>query len=204
MAIPIIFAITVHEFVHGWVASKLGDQTARLLGRLTLNPIKHMDPIGTVALPLFMILTIGIPFGWAKPVPVDWRNLNNPKKDMAWVAVAGPFANLLMLLAWSLVLLLNSAAGISSFGAVLLQQMAIVGIMINAILIALNMLPLPPLDGSRIVAAFLSPGLSIRYQKLERWGLLILIVLMFTGILGQILQPLVRIILSIVGAAVSG
>ena len=204
MAIPIIFAITVHEFAHGWVASKLGDQTARLLGRLTLNPIKHMDPIGTVALPLFMILTIGIPFGWAKPVPVDWRNLNNPKKDMAWVAVAGPFANLLMLLAWSLVLLLNSAAGISSFGAVLLQQMAIVGIMINAILIALNMLPLPPLDGSRIVAAFLSPGLSIRYQKLERWGLLILIVLMFTGILGQILQPLVRIILSIVGAAVSG
>ena len=204
MAIPIIFAITVHEFAHGWVASKLGDQTARLLGRLTLNPIKHMDPIGTVALPLFMILTIGIPFGWAKPVPVDWRNLNNPKKDMAWVAVAGPFANLLMLLAWSLVLLLNSAAGISSFGAVLLQQMAIVGIMITAILIALNMLPLPPLDGSRIVAAFLSPGLSIRYQKLERWGLLILIVLMFTGILGQILQPLVRIILSIVGAAVSG
>ena len=203
MAIPIIFAITVHEFAHGWVASKLGDQTARLLGRLTLNPIKHMDPIGTVALPLFMILTIGIPFGWAKPVPVDWRNLHNPKKDMAWVAVAGPFANLLMLFAWSLVLVVNSAAGISSYGALLLQQMAIVGIMINAVLIALNLLPLPPLDGSRIVAAFLSPSLSIQYQKLERWGLLILIVLMFTGILGRILQPLVGIILSIVGVAVS-
>ncbi|MFT5134425.1 MAG: Zn-dependent protease [Gammaproteobacteria bacterium] len=204
-AIPIIFAITVHEVAHGWVASKLGDQTAKLLGRLTLNPIKHMDPVGTVLLPLFMIVTTGMAFGWAKPVPVNWRNLNNPKRDMALVAVAGPAANLLMVIAWTLfILFVNTLPGVSPYTLYLLQEMAAVGIIINAVLIALNLLPLPPLDGSRIVAAFLSPAMALKYHQLERWGLLILVALMLTGVLSKILQPIVGLVLSLVSRLVSG
>jgi len=204
-AIPIIFAITVHEVAHGWVASKLGDQTARLLGRLTLNPLKHMDPIGTVLLPLFMIVTTGIAFGWAKPVPVDWRNLRQPKRDMALVAVAGPAANLVMLIIWTLfMMLVNQLPGISPYAMLLLHEMGTVGIIINIILIALNLLPLPPLDGSRIVAAFLSPAMAMKYHQLERWGLVILIVMMFTGVLGKILQPMVSLLLSLVEPLLAG
>lgn len=204
-AIPIIFAITVHEVAHGWVASKLGDQTARLMGRLTLNPIKHMDPIGTVLLPLIMIMSIGIAFGWAKPVPVDWRNLRQPKRDMALVAVAGPAANLCMLLMWALFLMLvNQLPGIPPYARLLLIEMSTVGIVINIILIALNLLPLPPLDGSRIVAAFLSPSLALKYHKLERWGLVILIVMMFTGVLGKILRPIINLLLTLVDTLLAG
>ncbi|MBT7951321.1 MAG: site-2 protease family protein [Gammaproteobacteria bacterium] len=198
-AIPIIFAITVHEVAHGWVASKLGDPTAKILGRLTLNPIKHMDPIGTVVLPLIMIILTPYAFGWAKPVPVDWRNLRQPRRDMALVAVAGPVANLLMLIFWSLFLVFVSSMSTSpSYLNQLLNEMAGVGIIINIVLIALNMLPLPPLDGSRIVAAFLSPSMAIKYQQLERWGLPILIVLIFTGVLGKILGPMIAFMLSLV------
>jgi len=202
-AVPIVFAITVHEVAHGWVASRLGDQTARMMGRLTLNPFTHMDPIGTVLLPLVMIITTGIAFGWAKPVPVDWRNLRNPKRDMALVAIAGPAANLLMLVLWVAILALTeNVPGEAGFGAVLLSEMAAVGIIINIILIVLNLLPLPPLDGSRVVAAFLSPAMAVRYHSLEKWGLLILVVLLFTGILGRILQPMVVFFLSLVDLAV--
>lgn len=204
-AIPIIFAITVHEVAHGWVASKLGDQTARLMGRLTLNPLKHMDPVGTVLLPLIMIMTMGIAFGWAKPVPVDWRNLRQPKRDMALVAVAGPAANLVMLIIWTLfMMLVNQLPGISPYVTLLLHEMGTVGIIINIILIALNLLPLPPLDGSRIVAAFLSPAMALKYHQLERWGLVILIVMMFTGVLSKILQPMVGLLLSLVEALLAG
>ncbi len=204
-AIPIIFAITVHEVAHGWVASKLGDQTAKMMGRLTLNPVRHIDPVGTILLPLMMILLTPYAFGWAKPVPVDWRNLRNPKRDMALVAVAGPCANLLMLLMWALFLMLmNHIPVIPAYAMLLLNEMAVVGIIINIILIVLNLIPLPPLDGSRIVAAFLSPPLAMRYHKLERWGLLILVALMFTGILGKILGPVVGLLLSIVEWLVSG
>lgn len=202
---PIIFAITVHEVAHGWVASKLGDQTARLLGRLTLNPLKHMDPIGTVLLPIFMIVTTGIAFGWAKPVPVDWRNLRQPKRDMALVAVAGPAANLVMLIIWTLfMMLVNQLPGISPYVMLLLHEMGTVGIIINIILIALNLLPLPPLDGSRIVAAFLSPAMAVKYHQLERWGLMILIIMMFTGVLGKILHPIVSLLLSLVEPLLAG
>lgn len=204
-AVPIIFAITVHEVAHGWVASKLGDQTARLMGRLTLNPLKHMDPIGTVLLPLVMIVTTGMAFGWAKPVPVDWRNLHQPKRDMALVAVAGPAANLVMLIIWTLFMMLVShLPGISPYVMLLLQEMGKVGIIINIILIALNLLPLPPLDGSRIVAAFLSPAMAVRYHQLERWGLMILIIMMFTGVLSKILQPMVSLLLSLVETLLAG
>jgi Zn-dependent protease len=198
-SIPIVFAITVHEVAHGWVASKLGDQTAKLLGRLTLNPIKHIDPIGTVVLPILMIVFTPYAFGWAKPVPVNWRNLGNPKRDMALVAVAGPLANFFMLVFWVLFLMITSNLSfLPSYSTLLLTEMASVGIIINIVLIVLNLLPLPPLDGSRIFAAFLSPAMAIKYGKLEQWGFPILVVLIFTGLLGKILAPMINMMLSFV------
>ena len=176
-AIPVVFAITVHEVAHGWVAGKLGDPTAKVMGRLTLNPVKHADPIGTVALPLLLIFLSVPPFGWAKPVPVDWRNLRQPRRDMAIVAAAGPAANLAMLLFWLLFLMLVKGTTSSSYFAYVLVQMATTGMAINLILIVLNLLPLPPLDGSRIVMAFLSPKWAAQYAKLEPWGIPILLLL---------------------------
>ena len=204
-AIPIIFAITVHEVAHGWVASKLGDPTAKLAGRLTLNPVKHVDLVGTIAVPLIMIALTPFAFGWAKPVPVDWRNLRQPRRDMALVAAAGPGANVIMLALWTLLLSSMATTGSDiSYLATLLIEMAKVGIIINIVLIALNLLPLPPLDGSRIVTSFLSPGAAYKYNLLERWGLPILVVLIFTGILGKILHPLIGFMLSIVNTLLGG
>ncbi|MCY4362629.1 MAG: site-2 protease family protein [Gammaproteobacteria bacterium] len=204
-AIPIIFAITVHEVAHGWVASKLGDPTAKLAGRLTLNPVKHVDLLGTIAVPLIMIALTPFAFGWAKPVPVDWRNLRQPRRDMALVAAAGPGANVIMLALWTLLLSSMATTGSDiSYLATLLIEMAKVGIIINIVLIALNLLPLPPLDGSRIVTSFLSPGAAYKYNLLERWGLPILVVLIFTGVLGKILHPLIGFMLSIVNTLLGG
>lgn len=204
-AIPIIFAITVHEVAHGWVASKLGDPTAKLAGRLTLNPVKHVDLLGTIAVPLIMIALTPFAFGWAKPVPVDWRNLRRPRRDMALVAAAGPGANVVMLALWTLLLsALFTAGNEISYLSVILAEMAKVGIIINIILIALNLLPLPPLDGSRIVTSFLSPAAAYKYNLLERWGLPILVVLIFTGVLGKILHPLIGFMLSIVNTLLGG
>ena len=204
-AVPIIFAITVHEVAHGWVASKLGDPTAKLAGRLTLNPVRHIDPVGTIAVPLIMIALTPFAFGWAKPVPVDWRNLKQPRRDMALVAAAGPGANLIMLALWTLLLsVLFATDNPVSYMSTLLIEMAQVGIIINIVLIALNLLPLPPLDGSRIVTAFLSPAAAQKYNVLERWGLPILVVLIFTGVLGKILHPLIGFMLSIVNTLLSG
>ncbi len=204
-AVPIIFAITVHEVAHGWVASKLGDPTARLAGRLTLNPVKHIDPLGTVVVPLVMIVLTPFAFGWAKPVPVDWRNLRQPRRDMALVAAAGPGANVIMLLLWTLLLSLLFTPGAPvSWQENLLLEMAQVGVIINIVLIALNLLPLPPLDGSRIVTAFLSPVAAQKYNTLERWGLPILIVLIFTGVLGKILHPLIGFMLGGVNRLLGG
>ena len=204
-AVPIIFAITVHEVAHGWVASKLGDPTAKLAGRLTLNPVKHIDPLGTIVVPLVMIVLTPFAFGWAKPVPVDWRNLDSPRRDMALVAAAGPGANIIMLLLWTLLLSVLFTDGTAvSYQENLLIEMAKIGIIINIVLIALNLLPLPPLDGSRIVTAFLSPAAAYKYNLLERWGLPILVVLIFTGVLGKILHPLIGFMLSIVNTLLSG
>jgi Zn-dependent protease len=202
--IPVLFAITVHETAHGWMALRLGDPTAQMLGRLSLNPIRHIDPLGTILVPGIMLMLGGFLFGWAKPVPITWENLRRPKQDMAWVAAAGPLANLLMALFWALVARLGLALGDISGGlAMYLMYSGVAGIFINLILMMLNLLPLPPLDGSRVVAALLPGPLAYQYSRLEPFGFPILILLLITGILGKILWPLVMT--GLMGfAAVSG
>ena len=194
-AIPVLFAITVHEVAHGWIAKKLGDPTAERLGRLTLNPIRHIDPIGTVLLPLVMLMISPFVFGWAKPVPVTWENLRNPKRDMALVAAAGPAANLLMAFIWALImkmalLLPNNMMDL----ALPLTYMGGAGITINVLLMVLNLLPVPPLDGSRVVAGFLPDPLAWKFSRIEQYGLIILLLLMVSGILGKIMWPPVSIV----------
>jgi len=191
-SIPVIFAITVHEVAHGWIASKLGDQTARLMGRLTLNPFKHIDPVGTILVPIVMLIFTPFLLGWAKPVPVDWRNLRKPRHDMAWVAVAGPAANLLMLIFWTLLLKVMLLSGVAEQNYALpFVAMSMAGIFINITLMVLNLIPIPPLDGSRIVSALLPARLSIIYNRLEAYGMMIVLLLMFTGILSDLFMPVV-------------
>lgn len=192
-ALPVIFAITLHEAAHGYVARVFGDPTATLAGRVTLNPTKHIDPVGTIAVPLGILLMsklFGGPpllFGWAKPVPVDFGRLKNPKRDMRWVALAGPAANLFMAILWamSVRLLLEAGAGRESFWF----QMAVIGIQINLVLMALNLLPLLPLDGGRILYSLLPHQLAWQYGRLEPYGMMILIVLLVTGSLWVFLEP---------------
>ncbi|ROH88614.1 site-2 protease family protein [Pseudomethylobacillus aquaticus] len=187
-ALPVIFAITVHEAAHGYAARYFGDMTAAAAGRITLNPLKHIDPIGTLLVPAFTMLAGGILFGWAKPVPVDFSRLHNPKRDMLWVAAAGPASNLVMAVLWAIALSFSANAG--QF-AVPLAYMAQAGIMINIVLMVLNLLPLPPLDGGRIAVSLLPHHLAVKFAELERYGFIILIVLLFTGILSQIMQPFI-------------
>lgn len=198
-AIPILFAITVHEVAHGWVASKLGDPTAKMLGRLTLNPVKHIDPIGTVVVPLVLLYVGNIIFGWAKPVPVDWRNLRNPRRDMALVAAAGPLANLLMIILWALAAKLVILTG-DTFARLALPffYMCGAGITINTVLMVLNLIPVPPLDGSRVVSALLPPATAYKYNGLERYGFIILIILLVTGVLGKVMEPFILGILQLI------
>lgn len=170
VAIPLIFAITVHEAAHGYVAKMRGDMTAYNLGRVTLNPIKHIDPIGTIVLPIGMLIFTGFVIGWAKPVPVNFAALKKPRSDMAWVALAGPMANLIMAIGWFLVWKYIPHYGIDT--------MAHYGVVINLILMVLNLLPIPPLDGSRIVSALLPLKAAIQYNSIERFGMIILIVLL--------------------------
>ena len=192
--LPVLFAITLHEAAHGWVARKLGDQTAYLQGRITLNPIKHIDPIGTLVVPLATFLLGGILFGWAKPVPVDPRNLHNPRRDMALVAIAGPGANLAMALLWAVILRIGfELLPHSAWMGMPLVYMGMAGVLINAILMLLNLLPILPLDGGRILNALLPPRLAVQYTKLEPWGLVILLVLLFTGLLWAILGPAIEL-----------
>jgi Zn-dependent protease len=190
--IPVIFAVTVHEVAHGWVASKFGDQTAKSMGRLTLNPIKHIDPIGTLLVPAIMYFTSGFIFGWAKPVPVNWRNLGHPRRDMAIVAIAGPAANLLMLLIWAMMAKVITLLGSDSNQLVQLSLiMCGIGITINTILMILNLFPLLPLDGGRIATAMLPRDLALSFSKLEPYGLIILVALLVSGILWKILLPII-------------
>ena len=189
-ALPIIFAITVHEAAHGYAAKYFGDLTADRLGRISLNPIKHIDPIGTILLPALTLMLGGILFGWAKPVPVNFAQLRHPKKDMLWVAAAGPAANFIMAIFWALAL--NFSAHAPEAAAFFLQEMSKVGIMINLVLMVLNLVPLPPLDGGRIAVSLLPMHLAVKLSQLERYGFLILIVLLFTGILGNIISPIIR------------
>jgi len=186
-AIPVIFAITLHELAHGWVASWFGDQTARLSGRLSINPLKHIDPIGTVLLPLLMLMVSNFIFGWAKPVPVDARNLHHPRRDMAFVALAGPFANLLMALGWGVIaklgmVLLNSGNEVIGIP---LSYMGSAGIMINVVLGVLNLIPLPPLDGGKVLVSILPRRLAYYVSRLEPYGIVILLVLLMLGWLGE-------------------
>lgn len=191
-AIPIIFAVTLHEVAHGWVAYLLGDSTAKQLGRLTVNPVKHIDPVGTIVVPIIMVMLIGIPFGWAKPVPVDVRNFVHPQKDMALVALAGPASNFLMAIFWTLVLAFSLKVLPQGGFASLLEVMAEVGVVINLILMTLNLLPVPPLDGGRIVTGVLPFNMAVIFVKFEMIGLWIVIFLLASGFLGKILMPLVQ------------
>lgn len=186
-AIPVLFAITVHEAAHGYVARMFGDNTAYVLGRVTLNPVKHIDLLGTIVIPLGMVLLTGFMFGWAKPVPVDWGSLRRPKRDMIWVAAAGPGVNLVMAVVWALIYRTLAAAGIEENYFYLVAQ---AGISVNLVFMALNLLPIPPLDGGRIVSGLLPTRLSIAYSRVEPYGLIILLVLMFTGALSFLLRPL--------------
>jgi Zn-dependent protease len=175
---------------HGWVAKKLGDPTAMMLGRLTLNPLKHIDPIGTIVVPVALLLTTGFMFGWAKPVPVTWANLRNPKRDMALVAVAGPASNLLMAIGWALIMKLGyTLGGTFDWLAWPLVKMAEIGIIINLILMILNLLPVPPLDGGRVLSGLLPGPWAWKLSRIEPYGLIIMVVLMVTGMLGKILLP---------------
>jgi Zn-dependent protease len=190
--IPVLFAITVHEVAHGWAARQLGDPTAMMLGRLTLNPLKHIDPIGTVLLPGLLLYAGGFVFGWARPVPVTWENLRHPRRDVAAVAAAGPGANLVMALFWALVVRLGTLLVSSTpWLAVPLLYMGVAGIFINLILFVLNLLPILPLDGGRVVASLLPGPLAARFAHLEPYGLLVLLALLVLGVLGQVLSPVI-------------
>ncbi|WP_024929676.1 MULTISPECIES: site-2 protease family protein [unclassified Methylophilus] len=189
-ALPILFAITVHEAAHGYAAKFFGDLTAERMGRITLNPFKHIDPIGTILLPALSIILGGVLFGWAKPVPVNFGQLRRPKQDMLWVALAGPASNFAMAIVWGLIL-----ARIALFpesAQAFLAQMSLAGIQINLVLLVLNLFPLPPLDGGRIAVSLLPMQAAIKFAQIERYGMLILIALLFTGILGVLLSPVLK------------
>lgn len=202
--LPVLFAITVHETAHGWVALKLGDRTAQMMGRLTLNPIKHIDLFGTIIVPIAIFLLSGgrFVFGWAKPVPVTWQNLRNLKRDMILVALAGPGANLLMAIFWALIAKLGFALyGMSPTPALMIIYMGRAGIFINVVLLVLNLLPIPPLDGSRVVSGLIPNRWGYYYNMLEPYGFFILIALIFTGMLFRIVWiPVVTLAKLINGA----
>ena len=197
-AIPVLFAITVHEVAHGWVALKLGDRTAQMLGRLTLNPFKHIDPIGTVLVPGLLLLLGGFVFGWAKPVPVSYQNLRQPKRDMAWGAAAGPAANFIMAVIWAIVAKLGLMlihADISLGQPMMF--MGVAGVLINTMLMMLNLLPIPPLDGSRVLSSWLPGPVAYKFSRIEPYGFFILLGLLYFGILSLILWPLVSAMLNL-------
>jgi len=196
-ALPVIFAITLHEAAHGYVARYFGDNTAYVLGRVSLNPLRHIDPVGTVLVPLLILVASslfgagGILFGWAKPVPVDFSGLRHPKRDMLWVAAAGPFANLVMALMWAFAFKFALVAPHTSF-TLPLTLMAQAGITINLVLMLLNLLPILPLDGGRIAVSLLPNRLAYNFSRMEPYGFPILLLLLFTNLLGAILNPMVN------------
>ena len=187
-AIPVLFAITIHEAAHGYVARHFGDMTAYQQGRISLNPIRHIDPVGTILLPLLTLALGGILFGWAKPVPVNFGALRRPKQDMLWVAIAGPASNLLMALFWGLMIKVAWMFPGGYYTEPLLE-MAQIGVKINAILMVLNLLPLPPLDGGRVAVSLLPHRQAFQLSRIEPYGMFILIGLAITPVLGWILTP---------------
>lgn len=202
-AIPIVLAFTVHEVMHGFVARHYGDNTAERMGRLTLNPLKHIDPIGTVAIPsLALLLNIPV-IGWAKPVPINPQNLRHPRTDMAKVAAAGPASNLVQALIWALLL-----AGLQRLRGIVgepqwLLTMCSAGILVNVLFAVLNMLPIPPLDGSRVLRSFVSPGFARVLDRLDPFGFFILFALLYAGVLNALMAPLLTAVQRMI-AALSG
>jgi Zn-dependent protease len=207
-ALPVIFAITLHEAAHGYVAKHFGDTTAFVLGRVSLNPARHIDLVGTIIVPLAILLTTslagprGMLFGWAKPVPVNYHALRNPRRHMLWVAAAGPFANLAMALGWALTgkFVLELPENYFTTPLFLISR---AGVEVNLVLMLLNLIPLLPLDGGRILASLLPPRVSDSYARLEPWGFPILLALMFTNVLGVVLSPMVLSSMHLIATAFS-
>ena len=196
-AIPVLFAITLHEAAHGYVARHFGDMTAYQQGRISLNPLRHIDPVGTILLPLLTLWMGGILFGWAKPVPVNFSALRRPKQDMLWVAIAGPASNLVMALGWALLYKMAWMIPGNYFAEPLIG-MAEIGIQINVVLMVLNLLPLPPLDGGRVAVSMLPHRQAYQLAKIEPYGMFILIFLLITNLLGLILWPMVRMVTEVI------
>lgn len=194
-ALPVLFAITLHEVAHGWVARAFGDHTAEEQGRLSLNPLRHIDPIGTIIVPALLLFLGGFLFGWAKPVPVDPRRMHHPRRDMAIVAAAGPAANLAMAVGWAVVARLGFALLEHwAWAAVPMILMGQAGIAINLILMVLNLLPLPPLDGSRVLAWLLPPRAAAWLDRIEPYGILILLGLLYLGLWQKLIGPLTTLL----------
>ena len=190
-ALPVIFAITLHEAAHGYAAQRLGDPTAAMLGRVTLNPFVHIDPMGTILMPLLLYFSTGgaFLFGYAKPVPVRFDQLRHPKRDMVWVALAGPAANLLQALLWGVVLYALAAAGVSERFFI---EMCKAGMLTNVVMFAFNLFPLPPLDGGRILVGLLPWRQAVMFSKIEPWGFFIVMALVITGVVNNLwMQPLI-------------
>jgi len=204
-ALPVVFAITLHEAAHGYVARHFGDMTAYLEGRVSLNPLRHIDPFGTVALPLILLAVsklfggAGILFGWAKPVPVNFAKLRHPKRDMLWVAAAGPLSNFAMALFWALMVRIGLSMP-GNYFALPLALMGAAGVFINIIIMVLNLVPLPPLDGGRILVSLLPQRLAYGVARIEPYGFFILILLLFTGVLGYLLWPAIGLLMGLVAA----
>ncbi len=197
--LPVLFAIVIHEISHGFVAKKFGDNTAYLIGRLTLNPFKHIDPVGTILVPLLMLVFFNFAFGWAKPVPVDWRNLHNPRRDMVYVAAAGPLSNLLMAIGWGLIIHL---AALLPNTLLFLKEplifMGAIGTFINVILMVFNLLPIPPLDGGRVAVGLLPPRLAQALSQVEPYGLIIIVLLLVSGFFGGFLMPIIFLVIRLI------
>lgn len=198
-AIPVLYAVTLHEVAHGWAARLCGDRTAEMLGRLSLNPIKHIDPVGTILVPALLWTFGGVLFGWAKPVPVAFRNLNKPKRDMVIVALAGPLANLAMGVCWAAVYKLTFVTGlVTSNAGEWLISMARIGIIINTLLAAFNLLPIPPLDGGRVLRGLVGESFGYYLDRIEPFGLIILVVLLMSGWLWVLVGPLLGMVESLI------